>query len=107
MKNIHTHYPFYYHETGEATWELYGDLTKKCAQNIEADFFAIKDTGVSRLIIDFSKVQYINSTGIAVLIKLIQLGRNHDVELQAVNLSEHYQELFEITKLSEYIHIID
>lgn len=106
MSEINTNYPVRYQGDREAVLALSGDLTYKCAANIEADFLIIECSGVSRLILDFSNVKYINSTGIAVLIRLTHLSRKENIELQAIGLSAHYKEIFKITRLADYIQII-
>ncbi len=57
------------------------------------------------IILDFSAVDYINSTGIALIVKLLMSARQTDRRLSACGLSEHYQEVFSITRLADFIHI--
>ncbi len=46
-----------------------------------------------------------NSSGIGLLVTtLIRLGRQ-DKKLLAVKLSDHFRQIFELTKLNEAIHI--
>jgi anti-sigma B factor antagonist len=48
-----------------------------------------------------------NSSGIGLLVTtLIRLGRQGK-SLVAVELSEHFRQIFELTKLNEAIHIYD
>lgn len=84
MSKINTNYPIQFHNEQVAILALSGDLTDKCAGNIEADFLAVACSGVCRLIVDFSNVKYINSAGIAVFIHLIHLSRKKHIELEAV-----------------------
>lgn len=106
MSKINTRYPVKFKGNREAVLELTDELTSKCAEDIEADFSTIKSHGASKLIIDFSDVSYINSTGIAVLMRLINLSREANIELGASGLSTHYKEIFEITKLGDYIQVV-
>jgi anti-sigma B factor antagonist len=106
MSKLETNYPVHHNSEEEATLELSGDLTSRYAELIEADFLTLSRSGVTRVILDFSKVRYINSTGIAVLIRLINLSRTKFIELSAVGLSQHYHEIFKITKIGDYIKVL-
>jgi anti-sigma B factor antagonist len=59
----------------------------------------------SRLVLDFAQVDYINSTGIALIVGVLAKARAAHIPLTAVGLSEHYQEIFTITRLSDFIEI--
>src|SRR5687768_9528137 len=50
--------------------------------------------------LDFSEVDYINSTGIALIVRLLAEARRDHREVRARGLSEHYREIFRITRLS-------
>ncbi len=55
--------------------------------------------------LDFSQVDYINSTGIALVVGLLAKARAAHIPLSAVGLSDHYREIFTITRLSDFIEI--
>ena len=55
--------------------------------------------------LDFSRVDYINSTGIALVVGLLAKARAAHIPLTAVGLSDHYREIFTITRLSDFIEI--
>jgi len=57
--------------------------------------------------LDFSEVDYINSTGIALIVRLLAEARRDHREVRARGLSEHYQEIFRITRLSDYLTLED
>jgi anti-anti-sigma factor len=57
------------------------------------------------LVLDFSDVDYINSTGIALIVRLLADARASGRQLRAFGLSRHYREIFEITRLSDFIGI--
>ena len=59
------------------------------------------------MILDFTHVDYINSTGIALIVRLLAEARRDHREVVAVGLSDHYQEIFRITRLSDYLVIAD
>jgi anti-sigma B factor antagonist len=61
--------------------------------------------GVKLGAIDISEVQYINSSGIGVLITMLTKFRNQDGEICIVNPSEHVKKLLIITKLNAIFNI--
>jgi anti-anti-sigma factor len=63
--------------------------------------------GEQKVLLDFSAVDYINSTGIAVIVGILAQARKNGQELQAGGLAEHYREIFRITRLSDFMTILD
>jgi anti-sigma B factor antagonist len=58
------------------------------------------------ILLDFSEVAYINSTGIALIVNLLRSTQKVDRRLLAYGLSDHYLEIFALTRLADYILII-
>ena len=57
--------------------------------------------------LNFEGVDYINSTGIALIVGLLAQARKSHRRLVVCGLSEHYQEIFRITRLSDFMQIFD
>jgi anti-sigma B factor antagonist len=57
--------------------------------------------------LDFSDVDYINSTGIALIVRLLADARRDRREVRARGLTEHYREIFRITRLSDFMTLLD
>jgi len=51
-------------------------------------------------------VDYINSTGIALIVGLLAKARASKRCLLAYGLSDHYVEIFNITRLSDFVSIL-
>lgn len=60
-----------------------------------------------RVLLDFSGVDYINSTGIAVIVGVLAMARAEDREVGAFGLTDHYREVFNITRLADFMTIYD
>jgi anti-sigma B factor antagonist len=60
-----------------------------------------------RVVLDFGDVDYINSTGIALIVRLLAEARRDHREVIAEGLSAHYREIFRITRLSDFLTIAD
>src|SRR5947208_876503 len=56
---------------------------------------------------NFGGVEYINSTGIAVIVGILARARTDGHVVRAFGLNDHYREIFELTRLDEAIAIFD
>lgn len=58
-----------------------------------------------KILVDCLKLTYIDSSGLATLIELLQRLRKIEGELKICNLSEKVKSIFEVTKLDELFSI--
>jgi anti-anti-sigma factor len=63
--------------------------------------------GASTIRLDFAAVDYMNSTGIALVVRVLADARRAGRTIEASGLSEHYREIFRITRLSDFMVIVD
>ena len=90
---------------GIAIIDLQGEVTG-FAEQILMDAYAEASNGKTRtIILDFTRLEYMNSSGIGLLVTLLIRVQRQKQMLMAFGLSEHYQQIFELTRLSEAIHI--
>jgi len=61
--------------------------------------------GVRSIILNFSGLEYMNSSGIGLLVTLLIRIRRQNQRLMAFGLSDHYEQIFELTRLNEAIGI--
>lgn len=66
-------------------------LHDKLRECLEAD--------TKKVVIDLSEVDWMNSTGLGILISTFTTMRNHEGELKLANVTEKIQSLLTITKL--------
>src|SRR5260221_10663037 len=93
------------HEDGIAVLDLTGEVSAGAEQKL---LEAYAQTGGEKVVrLDFSAVDYINSTGIALIVGLLAQARAAGQEVQALGLAEHYREIFRITRLSDFMTILD
>jgi anti-sigma B factor antagonist len=83
--------------------ELSGDIDGGARDALDA---AYGSAGAGQLLLDFANVEYINSTGIALIVGLLARARTDQRPVSARGLSEHYREIFEITRLSDFMTIL-
>ena len=83
-----------------------GTVNRAAKQALEAAYEeAVEQPG--RVLMDFRSVDYINSTGIAVIVGVLAMARAEDREVGAFGLTDHYREVFSITRLSDFTTIYD
>jgi anti-sigma B factor antagonist len=92
-------------ESGTAVIVLTGDVDRDAEAALDAAYEQVGKTG--SVVLDFANVEYINSTGIAVIVGLLARARANRQTLSARGLSEHYRQIFEITRLSDFMTILD
>ncbi len=64
------------------------------------------DAGAA-IALNFGEVTYINSTGIALVVGALARARAAGRPVRAFGLTEHYREIFTITRLSDFMGIYD
>ena len=90
---------------GQATIHIHGDLSGAADAELTGAYDEAHAAGISVLTLDFGQAAYINSTGIAVLVRILAAGRRDGIEVRARGLSPHYIEIFEITRISDFMRI--
>jgi anti-sigma B factor antagonist len=58
------------------------------------------------ILLNFEEVDYINSTRIALIVGLLAKARASKRRLLAYGLSDHYVEIFNITRLSDFVSVL-
>ena len=92
---------------GAAVIELSGEVDGSAA-TVLTDAYAqavTADSDPSTVVLDFSAVDYINSTGIALIVSVLARARAERRKVVACGLSPHYREIFDITRLSDFIEL--
>jgi len=94
---------------GESTAvvDIKGDVTAACEPVLMSAYEAAGGTATSRLVLNFGGLEYMNSGGIGMLVTLLVRANRQRQQLGAYGLSEHYREIFELTRLDEAITIYD
>jgi anti-sigma B factor antagonist len=92
---------------GAAVIELSGEVDGSAA-TVLTDAYALAvtpDRDPGTVVLDFSAVDYINSTGIALIVSVLARARAERRKVVACGLSPHYREIFDITRLSDFIEL--
>ena len=88
---------------GTTVARLSGRIDRDAASAFEE--LAAATRTATDLELDFHDVDYINSTGIAIIVGLLARARSQRITVHATGLTPHYVHIFEITRLSDFIDI--
>src|ERR671915_2078773 len=88
-------------EPGSAVLDLRGEINGFGQEALDAAYAEAESNDPETILLNFEGVDYINSTGIALIVGLLAKARVSKRRLVAYGLSDHYVEIFEITRLSD------
>jgi anti-sigma B factor antagonist len=88
-----------------AVVDIKGEVTAACEPVLMSAYEAAG--GTNKLVLNFAGLQYMNSGGIGMLVTLLVRANRQRQQLAAFGLSDHYREIFELTRLDEAITIYD
>src|SRR6204780_4737340 len=87
--------------------DIKGEVTAACEPVMMSAYEAASDGKTTRLVLNFVGLEYMNSGGIGMLVTLPVRANRQPQQLAAYGLSDHYREIFELTRLDEAITIHD
>ena len=91
----------------EVRVRMHGDLDARADETLGDAYTQVGALGAHRLTLDFTEVGYINSTGIALIVRLLADARRDGRSVRAIGLTPHYREIFRITRLSDFMDIVE
>jgi anti-sigma B factor antagonist len=92
-------------EHGGAVLDLRGEINGFAEEALNAAYADAEARDPEAIILNFEGVDYINSTGIALIVGLLARARASKRRLLAYGLSDHYVEIFNITRLSDFVGV--
>jgi len=93
------------HVGGIAVIDLRGDIDGSSEQALNAAYAEASANSATSVLLNFSSVEYINSTGIALIVGVLAQARKTRRHVSTFGLSEHYTEIFQITRLADFMGI--
>lgn len=87
--------------------DVRGELTAFAEDVLMDAYSQASDGGVRAVVINFSGLEYMNSSGIGLLVTLLIRANRQKQRILTYGLSEHYRHIFELTRLDEAIGIHD
>lgn len=92
-------------ERGGVILDLRGEINGFAQEALDAAYVEADAKDTKTILLNFERVDYINSTGIALIVGLLAKARASHKRLLAFGLSDHYVEIFEITRLSDFMSV--
>ena len=84
-----------------AVMRFEGDVTSHSEEAILGKYRAL-DAGTTKILLDFSKVPYLNSSGIALVIQLLMAASKVPQQVVCFGLSPHFVKMFTMLGLAKY-----
>jgi anti-sigma B factor antagonist len=90
-----------------AILDIQGDITAASEEALAEAYAEAAEGGTRAVVLNFSGLEYMNSGGIGLLVTLLVRANRAKQKLLAYGLTEHYRQIFELTRLDEAIGIFD
>ncbi len=86
--------------------DIIGDVTG-AAETVLTAAYTRAGADARAVVLNFAGLEYMNSSGIGLLVMLLIRAQRQGQKLLAVGLSEHYEEIFQLTRLNEAIALFE
>jgi anti-anti-sigma factor len=93
------------HQDGFAIVDLPARIDGSAEQTLNDAYALATQGGAKRVVLNFSGVDYLSSTGIALIVGVLARSRKDGKQISSCGLSDHYREIFEITRLADFMRI--
>lgn len=90
----------------ESVIRMQGCIDRDAVAALEESYRLAAATNPRAVLLDFTAVDYINSTGIALIVSMLAQARLDGRTVRGRGLNEHYQHVFAITRLTDYIELV-
>ncbi len=88
-----------------AILDIQGDMNSQSEASLMDAYTTATAGGASTLLLNFAGLDYMNSSGIGLLVTLLVRAKRREQQLGAFGLDEHYRQIFELTRLDEAITV--
>ena len=94
-------------KNGVTTLSLDGFIDMSSSPEVREALTTQFDTKPSAIIVNLSKVPYIDSSGIATLVEGLQWGHSNSKKFRLVGLNSTVRDIFEIARLLQVFEVFD
>jgi anti-sigma B factor antagonist len=85
--------------------DIQGEVTGSAESILMDAYTQATASGAQAIILNFSGLEYMNSSGIGLLVTMLIRTQRQKQRLVAFGLSDHYRQIFELTQLDKAIGI--
>ena len=79
-----------------------GDISSTSRDAVLGTWQGLPAENRARILLDFTKVEYINSSGIALIIQMLLEASKSDQIIRAFGLTPHFQKVFTMVGITKY-----
>jgi anti-anti-sigma factor len=87
--------------------DIQGEVTAFAEQVLMQSYAEASTPTTHAIILNFSGLEYMNSSGIGLLVTLLIRVNRQKQRLLTYGLSDHYRHIFNLTRISDAIHIFE
>lgn len=92
---------------GAGVIEIDGEVTGTSSNILEDAYAQASQPSVRAILLNFHKLDYLNSSGIGLLVTMLIRAQRQSLKLMACSLTDHYREIFQLTRLDEAIELYE
>jgi len=85
--------------------DIQGEVTAFAEKVLNEAYAQASANGVRAVLLNFGGLEYMNSSGIGLLVTTLIRANRQGQKLMVFGLSEHYRHIFELTRLNEAIGV--
>ncbi len=93
--------------SGASVIDIQGEINAAAEPVLMDAYNQATATGARTILLNFTNLHYMNSSGIGLLVTMLIRARRQNQRLAAFGLSDHYRQIFDLTRLNEAITIYD
>jgi anti-anti-sigma factor len=93
------------YQDGKAIVDLPPSIDGSAEGTLNDAYAEASERGARQVVLNFGGVEFLSSTGIALVVGLLARSRKDGKQISSCGLSDHYREIFEITRLSDFMRI--
>jgi anti-sigma B factor antagonist len=82
-----------------AVVDMQGDVDLSRSSEFQQSLLGVMDQRPERIVVNLAEVPYMDSSGVASLVKLLSRARRQQVGLRLAGLTDRVRSIFEITRL--------
>lgn len=85
--------------------DIVGEVTSSAENALMDAYTQASSAGAREILLNFTGLDYMNSSGIGLLVTLLIRVNRQKQRLGVFGLTDHYRQIFELTRLDEAINI--
>lgn len=94
-------------KTGIKVVDIEGEIDVYTSMELKKELNGMIDNGNKKIIINLEKVNYMDSSGLGILVAILKRLKQEDGIMKLTNMNIGIKRIFEITKLTKFFEIYE